>query len=178
MRCVDRYGDRPARAGSIDSPRRIRKVAKIQGHGEDYRRRAETKEWQGPHPESCLVVLVDTSVWVRFFANRTPYASQLDRLLQQDEVAGHDLIYGELLIGDTGGRPAFLEAYERMYQIPVVRHREVASFVRIHKLHGQGIGWIDANLLASALVAEIPLWTADERLAQIATQLRIGYNPA
>ena len=43
------------------------------------------------------MVLVDTSVWIRFLANRVPYAAELDRLLERDEVAGHDLVYGELL---------------------------------------------------------------------------------
>jgi predicted nucleic acid-binding protein len=46
------------------------------------------------------MVLVDTSVWIRFLANRPPFAAQLDRLLDTGEAAGHDLIYGELLIGD------------------------------------------------------------------------------
>jgi hypothetical protein len=46
--------------------------------------------------------LVDTPVWIRFLADRKPYAAELDRLLARDEAAGHDLVYGELLIGDVG----------------------------------------------------------------------------
>ena len=42
------------------------------------------------------MVLVDTSVWIRFLANRAPYAAELDRLLGLDEVTGHELVYGEL----------------------------------------------------------------------------------
>ena len=38
------------------------------------------------------MVLVDTSVWIRFLANRAPFALELDRLLGLDEVAGHELI--------------------------------------------------------------------------------------
>ena len=30
------------------------------------------------------MVLVDTSVWIRFLANRMPYAAVLDRLLERD----------------------------------------------------------------------------------------------
>ena len=59
------------------------------------------------------MVLVDTSVWIRFLANRTPYAIELDRLLSLDEVSGHELVYGELLIGDRGGRGKLLAAYEQ-----------------------------------------------------------------
>ena len=54
------------------------------------------------------MVLVDTSVWIRFLANRPPYAAGLDRLLALDQVAGHELVYGELLIGDRGGRGKLL----------------------------------------------------------------------
>ena len=49
------------------------------------------------------MVLVDTSVWIRFLANRMPYAAELDRLLERDKAAGHDLVYGELLMGYAGG---------------------------------------------------------------------------
>jgi predicted nucleic acid-binding protein len=35
-----------------------------------------------------MSVLVDTSVWIRFLANRAPYATELDQLLSQDEVSG------------------------------------------------------------------------------------------
>jgi len=31
------------------------------------------------------MVLVDTSVWIRFLANRAPYAQALDQLLAHDE---------------------------------------------------------------------------------------------
>jgi hypothetical protein len=34
------------------------------------------------------MVLVDTSVWIRFLANGAPYARELDKLLSVDEVAG------------------------------------------------------------------------------------------
>jgi hypothetical protein len=36
-----------------------------------------------------LMVLVDTSVWIRFLTNRAPYAQQLDKLLALDKVMGH-----------------------------------------------------------------------------------------
>jgi predicted nucleic acid-binding protein len=124
------------------------------------------------------MVLVDTSVWIRFLANRAPYAAELDRLLDRDDVAGHDLILGELVIGDPGSREALLTSYEAMHQLTVVSHPEVVAFVRSYRLHGRGIGWIDAHLLASALVADVPLWTADERLARMAHELGAGYRPS
>jgi predicted nucleic acid-binding protein len=49
------------------------------------------------------MVLVDTSVWIRFLAGREPFASGLDEVLGRDEVVGHEMVFGELLIGDVGG---------------------------------------------------------------------------
>ena len=123
-------------------------------------------------------VLVDTSVWIRFLSNRAPYAVELDDLLSRDEVSGHHFVYGELLIGDTGGRQDLLANYERMDQAPVVAHAEVVAFVRDRKLHGRGIGWIDVHLLASALVGRLKLWTTDSPLAALAKELGIGYDSA
>jgi predicted nucleic acid-binding protein len=119
------------------------------------------------------VVLVDTSVWIRALAGAAPFRSKLDRLIDREDVLAHELIYGELLIGDPGGRKAVLESYSQVPHAPVVPHAEVAQLVRSRKLHGRGIGWIDAHLLASALVASAHLWTADSALAAIARELRI-----
>jgi len=122
-----------------------------------------------------MIVLVDTSVWIRFLSNRAPDAAELDYLLSRDEVSGHDFVYGELLIGDKGGRKELLASYEQMHQAPMVSHDEVAVFVRERRLHGRGIGWIDAHLLASSLVGRLKLWTADPRLAMLSKEFGIGY---
>lgn len=124
------------------------------------------------------MVLVDTSVWIRFLAGREPETSRLDALLGRDEVVGHDLILGELLIGDRGGRRRLLASYERMRWAKSVSHGEVVAFVRARDLHGRGVGWIDVHLLASAIVARIPVWTADPRFADVARQLGAAYEPA
>lgn len=123
-----------------------------------------------------MSVLVDTSIWIRFLTNRGRYAAELDGLLSRDEVRGHTFVYGELLIGDRGGRTALLANYERMDQAPLVPHAEVVAFVRDRKLNGRGIGWIDAHLLASSLVGRLKLWTADSPLATVATGLGIAYE--
>jgi predicted nucleic acid-binding protein len=122
------------------------------------------------------MVLVDTSVWIRFLAGRAPYAAEMDRLLGLDEVTGHELVYGELLIGDRGGRRKLLDAYVRMHQAAMVPHRDVVAFVRDRGLHGRGVGWIDVHLLASAVVGRLHLWTADPRFSVVANQFGISYE--
>src|SRR3954454_19604154 len=122
------------------------------------------------------MVLVDTSVWIRFLAGKDPHARELSKLLSFDEVAAHELVAGELLVGDRGGRNELLTAYDRMYRAPTVPHSEVIDFVRHRKLNGRGVAWIDVHLLASALVSRVRLFTADSRLEAPASELGIAYR--
>lgn len=122
------------------------------------------------------MVLVDTSVWIRALARQEPFFSEVDRLIAEKEIAGHELVYGELLMGDRGGRKQFLRDYEQIPQAKLVPHREVVALVRGRKLHGRGVGWMDVHLLASALAGRMQLWTADRRLQAIADELGIGYK--
>jgi predicted nucleic acid-binding protein len=125
-------------------------------------------------------VLVDTSVWIRFLTGRPPFAAQLDGLLEREEVLAHALVYGELLIGDSGRgaqRKALLSSYTKLPHAPNVTHDEIVDFVVARELRGQGIGWIDAQLIASALVAKAAFWTADENLRRIADRLKLKSPP-
>jgi len=107
---------------------------------------------------------------------RQPVASPLDALLQQEEVAGHELVFGELLIGNRGGRSEILEQYEQLPYARNVAHFDVLSLVQIRKLYGRGVGWIDVHLLASALVEGMKLWTADSRLVAVAKELGVAWG--
>jgi hypothetical protein len=42
-----------------------------------------------------------------------------------------------------------------------------------HKLVGKGIGFIDVNLLASAYLGKVKLWTRDKRLRELASRLGV-----
>jgi predicted nucleic acid-binding protein len=101
-----------------------------------------------------MTVLVDTSIWIRFLSNRAPYAAHLEDLLDRDEVCGHDFVFGELLIGDAGGRRQLLADYTHMHQAPVVPHSDVAA----------------------SLVGRVTLWTADPRLAALAKELGVVHD--
>ena len=48
------------------------------------------------------------------------------------------------------------------------------QFVDRHRLMGQGLGWIDLHLLASALVSHATLATRDVRLARAARDLGVA----
>ena len=121
------------------------------------------------------MVLVDTSVWIRFVYGRDPYVRELDHLLAHSEVAAHELVYGELLIGDPGGQRSFLQTYRLLHQAPLVPHAEVVELVHSRHLQGRGLSWIDVHLLASALVSRFELWSADTALAAVSRELGIAY---
>ena len=123
------------------------------------------------------MVLVDTSIWIRGIAGQEPVREELDALLATDEVAAHDLVYGELLIGDRGDRREFFAMYERIHKAEAVPHDEVVAFVRDRDLSGRGVGWIDVHLLASAIVGRMKLWTVDRLFAEAAGRLGVAYTP-
>jgi hypothetical protein len=122
---------------------------------------------------------VDTSVWVRALG-RTAQAQRatLDRLLDERAVVAHPLVYGELLMGDVGGRAAALRVYETFPACVPVAHDAVIAFVRHHRLMGTGIGWIDGHLLAAAVRDRVALWTVDQPLVRAAQALACGFEGA
>jgi predicted nucleic acid-binding protein len=121
-------------------------------------------------------VLVDTSVWVRFLRGEQPFLAGLEKLLLREEVLGHELVHGELFIGDRGGRRALLADYVQLEQAATVLHDEVIVLVKAKRLHGVGLGWIDVHVLASALAAGVSLWTADRALGETARRLGVAYR--
>lgn len=124
-----------------------------------------------------MTVLVDTSVWIRFLSGKAPFLSGLSDLLDAEDVVGHPLVFGELLIGDRGGRARFLADYALLDQLPQIAHEEVVHLVRARRLAGRGAGWIDVHLLASVMTSGAALWTADPRLAALAEELNVGFTP-
>jgi hypothetical protein len=74
-----------------------------------------------------------------------------------------------------GGRSTLLAAYGEIGRAPTVAHEEVVELVRSRRLQRRGIGWIDAHLLASTLVAHGRLWTADAALVTAARDLRVAH---
>ena len=116
-------------------------------------------------------MLVDTSVWINHF--RRPNAD-LEHLLGQGRVMTHPFVVGELACGLLGRRAEILRLMEALPAAPVATHDEVMMLIERQHLHGTGIGWIDAHLLASARLSRQPLWSADRRLRNAAVRLGLA----
>lgn len=58
----------------------------------------------------------------------------------------------------------------------MAQEHEVLFYIDRHKLMGQGIGYIDAHLLAAtALTDGAKLWTRDKRLNTLARRLELAH---
>jgi hypothetical protein len=55
-------------------------------------------------------------------------------------------------------------------------HTEVLHFLESNRLYGQGLGWIDAHLLASVLLTGCGIWTLDKPFLTVADKLRLSYS--
>jgi len=109
-------------------------------------------------------------------AGKEPYATRMDDLLQRGQVVGHDLIYGELLVGDIGARSKLLAEYIRYIHVAPVPHQDVVNLVRARRFYGQRLSWIDVHVLAAALVYGAQIYTADVALESHAKKLGVHYE--
>jgi predicted nucleic acid-binding protein len=117
------------------------------------------------------VILVDTSVWV---AHLRQGSSRLATLLEEMKVLTHPFVIGELALGQLSHRDEILELLANLPAAKVATHDEVLALIDRRDLAGPGIGWVDAHLLASALLSDAPLWSLDRRLGAAATRLEIA----
>jgi hypothetical protein len=111
------------------------------------------------------VVLVDTSIWVDHLRKKEP---KLADLLNEGMVVMHPFVLGELACGNLKNRAALLTNLEALPAALPASDEEVLRLIEAKKLWGRGIGWVDAHLLASALLSECAFWTGDERLSKAA----------
>ncbi len=118
------------------------------------------------------MILVDTSVWIGHFQSAS---SRLSSLLENGEVLTHPFVTGELVCGVLpGDRAGVLAHLRQLPRGPVATDGEVMDLIEQRKLSGQGIGWVDAHLLASSLLARAPLWSLDRALARQARRLGLS----
>jgi predicted nucleic acid-binding protein len=92
----------------------------------------------------------------------------------QDQVRCHPLIIGELACGNLANRRVIIDLLTALPVSLIAEHEEVLSFVETHRLFGQGLGWIDAHLLVSAILDRCRLLTYDIALKQAAAAFDIG----
>ena len=118
------------------------------------------------------MILVDTSIWVTHLHRGH---ARMRELLEEGRVACHSFVIGELACGSLDPRSEILSLLETLPATVVADHEEVLELFELHGLMGSGIGYIDAHLVASALLSHMPLWTADRQLRDVSRKLGVAY---
>ncbi len=118
-------------------------------------------------------MLADTSVWISHLHRPDP---RLGALLNGRQVVCHPLVLGELACGSIGSRDEILTLLGRLPGPRIASHEEVLEFIERKRLWGVGLSYVDVHLLASALLSNIELWTADKHLRVAAQALGVAYG--
>ena len=120
------------------------------------------------------MIQVDTSIWVDHLRSGD---AQLNALLEQNKVVTHPFVVGEIACGSLKNRASIFELLHDLPSAVVAEANEVLSFIEQHKLHGKGIGYVDAHLLASTVLTDgAKLWSRDKRLQATAELLGCAFQ--
>ncbi len=117
------------------------------------------------------MILVDTSVWIDHFRSGN---RKLGEALTAELVLMHPFIVGELCCGGLRNRTGILADLRALPAARSATHDDVLCLIEERRLWGKGIGWIDAHLLATALISNCRLWSLDRSLALASNALGIG----
>jgi len=119
------------------------------------------------------MILVDTSIWIEHLRKGNPH---LKELLVTGQVACHPFIIGELACVNLKHRSEIIILLHTLPSVNTVTDDEILYFIEEKRLMGLGIGIVDMHLLASAILTNIPLWTTDRLLKEVAKKLHILYK--
>lgn len=117
------------------------------------------------------MILADTSVWVEHFRRGEP---ELARCLEDQLILMHAVVLGELACGNLQKRARTLADLAALPRCLEASEGEVRELIEARRLYGRGIGWLDAQLLAGALLSRCALWTLDARLGRVAKELGVA----
>ncbi len=121
------------------------------------------------------MILADTSVWVDHLRSGDP---TLATLLDLNQVMIHPWVIGELALGHLSQRGEVMGLLAHLPQATVATATEVLTLIESDQLHGTGIGYVDAQLLAATrLTPGTRLWTRDRRLSAAAERLGCAADP-
>jgi hypothetical protein len=120
------------------------------------------------------MILLDTSVWVDHLRKGNALAVQI---LESGLALTHAFVIGELACGNLKPRKEIIELLQALPHASMATDQETLNFIEQHKLMGQGIGYIDAHLLAATrLHGSARLWTRDKKLSLLANKLGLAYH--
>lgn len=119
-----------------------------------------------------MKVLIDSSVWINHLRADD---ERLKELVRTHRALVHPIVIGELAVGNLARRREFLDELGDLPSVKEASHFETLMLVESENLHGRGIGYQDAQLLAAVRLTEgSRFWTVDKRLAAVTSELGLA----
>jgi predicted nucleic acid-binding protein len=123
------------------------------------------------------VILVDTSIWVEMF-RRGRFKAELATLIGNDQLCTHPFIVAELACGYLPERQQTLLEFDRLTALPTIRTEDVRYMLETRALFSKGIGFVDAQLIASCFTSPgTQIWTLDGPLGRAAESFGLRATP-
>ncbi len=119
------------------------------------------------------MIVVDTSVWISFFKGEKK-SETLQQMIIDNQIAMHPYVYGELMLGGISLNAEHL--LKSIPEVPLIENELIYFFITENKIKSKGIGWVDVNILASALSANYKIYTFDENLLRICREFNCNYH--
>jgi len=117
------------------------------------------------------LILADTSIWIDHLRSEN---REMRKHLHQGNIVTHPFVIAELALGSLRERSKTLALLDLLPQLRMPNLSEVRLMIEARRLHGLGIGLIDAHLIASVFVnSPTVLWTRDKPLRKVAEDLGI-----
>jgi len=118
------------------------------------------------------MILADTSIWIDHLRVTN---IEVSRAIADRQLLMHPFVLGELALGSLRNRGAMIAKFRKLRMAPIARLDSVLDMIERAPLFNCGIGYVDAHLLASCLLAgNTKLLARDRRLRQMAEQLGVA----
>ena len=119
-------------------------------------------------------VLIDTGIWIDFLNGKNS-SLYLGELLETNRVTIHNLIEGELRVGNIKNRSKFLDLLHSVKRASEINKEVLYLLIEKEDLFGNGLSIIDVHIYAAALVDNLLVWTNDKNLRKICDKKGILY---
>jgi predicted nucleic acid-binding protein len=116
------------------------------------------------------MIILDTSIWIEHLRNNQKFFPKVSNLLESGEILAVDCVFGELLQGVKNN-------YEKEIILNFWKHLpkkyygdliiEAGIYSSKNKLLDNGVGLIDALILAHGIKSNSKIWTLDTKFLKI-----------
>ncbi len=123
------------------------------------------------------MILVDTSIWIAML-RKGRFKAELATLIGNDQLCTHPFVVAELACGYLPDRQQTLLELDKLTALPTILTADVRYLLETRGLSSSGIGFIDAQLIASCLSSHgTQIWTIDRPLGKVAESLGLRVTP-